>query len=270
MLTLDALRAALASPQTGLAPNAQIGLVGYSGGAIATGWAAELAPTYAPDINARLVGAAMGGVLVEPAHNLHYVSGSKIWAGVMPMALIGIARAYHVDLTPYLSSYGAQLLAKLQTASIDDVLGFYPGLTWQQLAKPEYPEPETIPVYVRVANKVIMGRDHTPTAPLLIGQGADGENEGTSGTQPGIGEGDGVMIAGDVRTLAREYCAAGVAVDYQQYDKLGHVGAAVPWLAEALPWLTARFAGTPAPQDCNSIAPGNPLTPVHVEPPAGS
>lgn len=65
MNTLDALRAALSSPATGLANVAKIGLIGYSGGAIATQWAAELAPSYAPDVNQRLVGAAMGGVFVQ-------------------------------------------------------------------------------------------------------------------------------------------------------------------------------------------------------------
>ena len=78
-------------------------MLGYSGGAIASEWAAELAPTYAPDVNGRLIGAAIGGVLVHPAHNLHYVGGTYFWAGVMPMALIGIARAFEIDFTPYLS-----------------------------------------------------------------------------------------------------------------------------------------------------------------------
>ena len=80
--TLDSLRAAIAAPATGLAATKKIGLIGYSGGAIATEWAAELAPSYAPDINSRLVGAAIGGVLVDPAHNLHYIEGSLNWAGV--------------------------------------------------------------------------------------------------------------------------------------------------------------------------------------------
>ena len=35
------------------------------------------------------------------------------------------------------------------------------------------------------------------------------------------------MIAGDVRTLARQYCSRGVAVQYIQYDNLGHVGSAL-------------------------------------------
>jgi hypothetical protein len=259
--TLDSLRAALAAPATGLAGTKKIGLIGYSGGAIATEWAAELAPTYAPDVNAKLVGAAMGGVLVDPAHNLHYVEGSLSWAGVMPMAIIGVSRAFHIDLTPYLSEYGAQLYAKLEKASIAEALAQYPGLTWAQLAKPEYPTPESIPIYVHVVNQLIMGTGGTPTAPLLIGQGALGELEGTPGNKPGIGEGDGVMIAGDVRTLAREYCERGDKVLYSQYP-LGHITAAVPWIATAVPWLEARFAGATAPQNCASIEPGNPLTPI--------
>ena len=259
--TLDGLRAALASPTTGLAATQKIGLIGYSGGAIATEWAAELAPTYAPDVNAKLVGAAMGGVLVDPAHNLHYVEGSLSWAGVMPMAIIGVSRAFHIDLTPYLSEYGKALYAKLEKASIAEALAHYPGLTWAQMAKPGYPTPESIPVYVHVVNQLIMGTGGTPTIPLQISQGALGELEGTPGNKPGIGEGDGVMIAGDVRSLAREYCERGAKVLYNQYP-LGHVTAAAPWIATAVPWLAARFAGTPATENCTSIEPGNPLTPI--------
>jgi hypothetical protein len=260
--TLDSLRAALGSPATGLAGARKIGLVGYSGGAIATEWAAELAPSYAPDVNSRLVGAAMGGVLVDPAHNLHYVEGSTVWAGVVPMALIGIARAFQVDLTPYLSEYGAQLQRKLQRASIAQVLGAYPGLTWAQQAKPQYPTPESVPAYVSVANRLIMGSRGTPAVPLFIGQGAGGELEGTPGNKPGIGRGDGVMIAGDVRALAREYCGRGVRVQYVQYEQLSHVPSALTWLPEATSWLAERFLGLAAPQDCAQIAPGNSLAPI--------
>ncbi|MBO0729883.1 MAG: hypothetical protein J2P57_11540, partial [Acidimicrobiaceae bacterium] len=208
--TLDSLRAALRSPATGLAGRARIGLIGYSGGAIATEWAAELAPSYAPGVNRLLVGAAMGGVLVDPDHNLHYVNGSQQWSGTIPMALIGVARAFHVDLTPYMSAYGRQLFKKLQKASIVQVLGAYPGLTWKKLAKPRYQQPESVPVFVHIVNQLIMGSRDTPTVPLLIAQGDNGTDQGTPGNKPGIGPGDGVMIAGDVRTLARKYCRRGV------------------------------------------------------------
>ena len=97
-----------------------------------------------------------------------------------------------------------------------------------------------------------------------MGQGADGILEGTPGNKPGIGPGDGVMIAGDVRTLARDFCSSGTAVDYTQYDLLSHVTTFPAWAPAALTWLDSRFAGTAAPNDCSQIAPGNSLAPVRV------
>ena len=259
--TLDSLRAALASPLTGLQHTTKIGIVGYSGGAIGAEWSAQMAPTYAPDINRLLVGSAMGGVLVDPDHNLYYVNGSSLWAGILPMAVIGVARSFHVDLTQYLSPYGLQLYNRLQTASIVNVLGQYPGLTLQQLLLPQDQPPESIPIYVQIVNQLIMGANGTPTVPLFIGQGGGASEEGTVGNQPGIGIGDGVMVTGDVRALASEYCQRGVRVQYNEYG-LDHVTAALVWLVQALPWLNNRFAGQPAPQDCSTIGPGNSLAPV--------
>jgi hypothetical protein len=262
MNTLDSIRAAFNSAT--IPSDAKVAMLGYSGGAIATEWAAELAPTYAPDVNEHLIGAAMGGVLVDPAHNLHYVEGTGFWAGVLGMALVGIARAFDVEaeLTQYLSPNGARVFQEMQTASIVNVLGQYPGLKWADLVSPDYPTPESLPLYVRCANKLIMGTGGTPTIPLFIGQGAGGELEGTPGDQKGIGAGDGVMIAGDVRTLARDYCAKGTKVYYEQYDVLSHIWSLPIWLANSIGWIKDRFAGLPAPENCSSIPEGNPLTPI--------
>jgi uncharacterized protein YjeT (DUF2065 family) len=260
--TLDSIKAVFNSPTVDLPNDAQVAMLGYSGGAIATEWAAELAPTYAPDVNKRMIGAAIGGVLVHPAHNLRYVGGSLIWAGVMPMALAGIARAFHIDFTPYFSDNGNKIFKRMGSASIVNVLGHYPGLTWKDLAGPAYPTPEAIPTYVEMVNKLIMGTGGTPTIPLLIGQGANGVPEGTPGDKPGIGAGDGVMIAGDVRSLALDYCAKGTTVHYEQYDDLSHVSSLLPWLPESIGWVMERFVGLPARGNCSSIAPGNPLDPL--------
>lgn len=260
--TLDSLRAAIASPATGLSGTTAIAMLGYSGGAIATEWAAQQAPTYAPDINKLLVGASMGGVLVDPAHNLNYVSGSLAWSGVMPMALIGVARAYNVSFAPYLSSYGAKVMAKLQDASIVNALGQYPGLTWQDMVKPRYANPDSVPPFVATANKLIMGENGTPTVPLLIAQGADGWLDGTNNDQAGIGPGDGVMITRDVQALAHEYCQRGVTLKYDQYDALDHIGTAVPWLLSSVSWINGRFDHRAAPDNCASVPVGNSLAPI--------
>ena len=182
----------------------------------------------------------------------------------MPMALIGIARAFEVDFTPYLSADGLKLYHDMQATSITNVLGQprYWRLKWADLVSPEYPTPESLPLFVTLANKLIMGTGGTPTIPLFIGQGANGDLEWTPGNKPGIGAGDGVMIAGDVRTLARTYCENGTAVHYEQYDLLSHTTSIGIWLLNAIAWIKDRFAGRPAPQNCSSIPPGNRLDPI--------
>lgn len=260
--TLDSIRAASRAPETGLDSGTRIGLAGYSGGAIATHWAAALAPSYAPDVDSRLVGYAEGGLLVDPAHNLKYVSGSTVWAGVAPMAVLGAARAYDIDFTPYLNSYGRQVFDKLEHGSIINALGQYPGLTWKKMVKPEYADPNSVPPFIEAVNKLNLGSAATPNAPGFIVQGNGGVLEGTFSNLPGIGTGDGVMVAGDVRALARQYCDKGnTSIKYQQYDVLSHVGAAVPWAPAALGWLNDRFAGKTPPSDCGRIPAGNSLAP---------
>ncbi|MFF0740154.1 lipase family protein [Streptomyces sp. NPDC004111] len=260
--TLDSIRAASRSPETGLNSATRFGMAGYSGGAIATHWAAVLAPDYAPDVNKRLVGYAEGGLLVKPSHNLKYIGGSSIWAGVAPMAVIGAARAYDIDFTPYLNDYGQQVFKKLKYGSIVNALGQYPGLTWKKMVKPQYSDPNSVAPFVEAVNKLNLGTAATPTVPGYIAQGNGGVFEGTLSNLPGIGRGDGVMVAGDVRSLARQYCDKGdAAVKYQQFDALSHVGAAVPWAPVALGWLNDRFAGKAAPSDCGRIPAGNSLAP---------
>ncbi|MFD9407150.1 lipase family protein [Streptomyces sp. NPDC059989] len=260
--TLDSIRAATRSAATGMNADTRFGLMGYSGGAIATNWAAALAPAYAPEVNRRLVGFAEGGLLVDPAHNLKYVDGSLVWSGVIPMAIIGVSRSYGIDLKPYLSSYGLEVYQKLEHGSIVDALGHYPGLTWKKLAKPQYADPNSVPAFVEVVNRINLGSAPTPAIPGYIAQGNGGVLEGTFSNRPGIGTGDGVMIAGDVRTLARQYCGAGNgSIKYQQFDLLSHVGVPVVWAPLAMSWLGDRFEGRSAPSDCGKIPAGNSLAP---------
>ncbi len=262
--TLDALRATFNSPAIGLSANAQVAMMGYSGGAIATEWAAELAPSYAPDVNARLIGATFGGVLVSPEHNLTYVEGAPIWGGVMPMAVIGVSRSYDIDIKKYLTARGLEVYDRIQKASIAYVLGQYGNVTWKDLVKPEYQDRTKLLDYVTAVNKVIMGTGGTPTIPLQIGQGTGGTGEGTQ-PSPLWGKGDGVMLAGDVRTLARQYCAQGVKVQHKEYGS-SHFLSIANWLPAATAWVDDRFAGKPVTDNCASIAVGNPLDPLVYAP----
>ena len=52
---------------------------------------------------------------------------------------------------------------------------------------------------------------------------------------------------------------------YREYQHLGHIEGAAPWLTETAAWLAGRFAGLAAPQDCSEIAAGNSLAPIKKE-----
>ncbi len=262
--TLDSIRAAFNAPQIGLDRDAKVAMMGYSGGAIATEWAAELAPGYAPDLKPNLIGAAFGGTLVNPEHNLTYIEGAALWGGVMPMAVVGIARSYDIDIQKYMTARGIEVYNRIQKASIAYVLGQYTKVTWKDLVKPEYQDRTKLKDYVDAANKVIMGTGGTPEIPLQIGQGTGGNWELTQ-PSPLWGKGDGVMLAGDVRTLARQYCAKGVPVQHKEWGS-SHFVTMVSWLPWASTWIDDRFAGKAAPQNCSSIAVGNPLTPLTYNP----
>ncbi|MFE7579957.1 lipase family protein [Streptomyces gardneri] len=265
--TLDSIRAATRSAETGLSTGTRFGLMGYSGGAIATNWAAAMAPAYAPDVNRQLVGFAEGGLLVAPAHNLKYVDGSLVWSGVIPMAVIGVSRSYDIDLKQYLNDYGRQVYEELEHGSIVDALGHYPGLTWKKMAKPQYADANSVPGFVDAVNRINLGSAATPTVPGFIAQGNGGVLEGTFAAPPGIGTGDAVMVAGDVRALARQYCATGNgSIAYRQFNLLSHNGVPVVWAPLAIDWLDDRFAGRAAPSDCGDIPAGNSLAPEQPVP----
>ena len=120
--TLDAIRATesyLRAPSS-----TKVGMVGYSGGAIATEWASELAPSYAPQLH--LIGAAAGGVPVDFAHNLTYINGDDDWSGVIPAVLVSLGRAFGLNIDQYLSAYGEQITSQVSGECIDVVRQLLP------------------------------------------------------------------------------------------------------------------------------------------------
>jgi len=231
-----------------------VGLAGYSGGSIATEFATELAPTYAPNLD--IVGAAEGGLPVDFAHNLSYINGSKDWSGVIPAVLVGIGRAFAIDIAKYQSAYGAQLSQTISDECINNFLGAYPGLTIQKLVGPQYQDFFAIPLFAKINNQLIMGATGTPKGPLFI---AVGNADGT---------GDGVMVAADVQALAHTYCERGVSVQFNQYKGDDHTQAAIPYEAGALQFLTERLSGVPVANGCSSIGAGSSLAPLPLASPA--
>jgi Secretory lipase len=249
--TLDALKAT--ESYLGMAADSPVGLTGYSGGSIAADWASELAPSYAPELD--LVGVAEGGIPVDYAHNLTYINGSPDWSGVLPATLVALARAFRLNLTPYLSPYGEKLAAQVQSACIGSFEGAYPGLTIQQLVKKKYSDVFSVRPLVEIINQLIMGNEPgNPTGPLFL---AVGNADGT---------GDGIMVVADVEALAHEYCGQGVPVQLAVYQGDDHQEAAVQFEPAAVTFLEERFAGVPFTSGCASVPDGDSIAPLPVPP----
>lgn len=243
---LDGIRAAETVLQ--LPSSTPVGLVGYSGGSVPTQWGAEVAPKYSPELN--IVGAAAGGLPVDLAHNLPYVSGSSNWSGVIPALVVAYQRTYNLDVDDFLSPRGADLVAQVSSQCIADFASDYPGLTDADMVRAPYTSLLDVPVVVTAINDNIMGSTGTPRGPLFL---AVGQKDAI---------GDTVMVTRDVEGLAHEYCQRGVNVTFSRYAGLAHGEAFAPFEAESLQFLTERFAGLPTRSNCASIPVGNDLSPT--------
>jgi hypothetical protein len=236
--TLDALRAT--ETALGIGADTKVGLSGYSGGAVAADWAAELAPSYAPHVN--LVGVAMGGIPVDYANLFRYANGTKVYSAAIPGMLLGLARAYGIELHRYLSPYGHKMVDAERHVCIGSAFGDYPGLTYQKMLKPKYRDLFRVKPFARIFRQQQMGTvsGHPHTAVMMGIGNVDGY-------------GDGVMSARDVVALGQEYCRQGVPVDYHQYGGAGHETAGAYFEPQTVPFLQARFAGANFKGNCGSI-----------------
>lgn len=241
--TLDGIRAA--ETYLKYSPSSTpVEMLGYSGGATASEWAAELAAKYAPELD--VVATAAGGVLADVKQTLQYIDGGGSgWADVLPVFEFAAERGFNINISPYLSPLGEQVMAADQNAYIGDLVTNFNYM--QQLLKPQYANFTQVPAFARVLAALNMGAGK-PNAPIFLGNG--------EGIHANGYDGDGVMVTTAVTALAEKYCNEGVPVEYQEYPGLSHVEAAGPFLAYAIPYLLARFQGGPAVSNCAAIETG--------------
>ncbi|MGF1430507.1 lipase family protein [Kitasatospora sp. LaBMicrA B282] len=117
---LDGIRAVKSFGADGIGAGNRYALSGYSGGANAAAWAAELQPSYAPDVP--LAGAAIGGTPADPVAVGRHLDGTAA-AGLEFAAAYGIATEWPTEsgidglLTPAgradFDSLGGQCLTTL-------------------------------------------------------------------------------------------------------------------------------------------------------------
>ena len=131
--TLDAIRAAekwLGVPET----STPVGMVGYSGGSIATEFASELAHTYAPTLD--IVGVAEGGIPVDLFHNIAYVDNpGSSWTWVIGALMVGLVRGFDIhDIDKFLTPQGIAVVKADQTQCV----GHFTDLTIKQMFRPQF------------------------------------------------------------------------------------------------------------------------------------
>jgi triacylglycerol lipase len=88
---LDAVRTSRQIPGGGLKADGKVGIAGYSEGGAASLWGAQLAASYAPELN--VAGAAAGGVPGDLKLTAKQLNGS-LFAGFLADALVGLNAAY--------------------------------------------------------------------------------------------------------------------------------------------------------------------------------
>jgi hypothetical protein len=179
---------------------------------------------------------------------LAYINGSPSWSGVIPALALGLVRAYGLNPWKYFNPIGLAVLSQVAKGCITP--SAYPGIRLQDLLKPQYRNWQQDRDLAWMFNDAIMGAAGTPKGPLLM---AIGKSDGG---------GDGVVPEGDVTALAHSYCRQGVSVQLHAYAGHDHVASLGLFQLDAARFMQQRFAGVMPANECASIGPGSPLTPL--------
>jgi pimeloyl-ACP methyl ester carboxylesterase len=241
---LDSMRAVKNFSKTlGLtAANPAIVGVGYSGGAIATGWAAGLQPKYAPELNIK--GWAAGGVPANLTSVVGLIDGT-VFAGFLPAAIQGLTEpsAYKTQLQPVIDQYatanGKAALAYAKTHCAVDDLGKF---SFQRVQSPTF---QTLgdrllyePRVASVLGQCTMGVNATerPTAPIFVYHSKPDE----------------IIPYADTASLVKRWCAQGSSVKFLTYANGGHISGEIYGAFDAAAYVNQAFAGTAATEGCTS------------------
>ncbi|WP_378734404.1 lipase family protein [Nocardia brasiliensis] len=226
---LDSIRAAVQTPELGLQPDSPTVVTGYSGGAIASGWAAQLAPRYAPEVN--LVGAAFGGVPADFEMLLHTMNGRDAASGVFLAATLGLAREYP-EMLDLMNDNGWRLarVSKDFCMAAEEFVGIVAPIPVQALT--DVAAPTELPFIREILAQNRLGA-LPPTVPVFMYHGL---NEFW------------VPLAG-AENLYADWCRGGTQVDFQVY--LGeHFIVSTSGIPGTNAWIDDRFAGKPVTPGC--------------------
>jgi pimeloyl-ACP methyl ester carboxylesterase len=237
---------------------------GYSGGGIATGWAASLQPKYAPEIPIK--GWATGGTPANLTGTAVFIDGT-LFAGFLPQALAGLSAptAYGAELNPVLdrivTPYGQLVIDTAeQICGVQNIGTFafqeIQSTKVQDLGRQVLYEP----TIASVLNRNIMGQraDETPKAPVYMFHAPQDE----------------IIPYKNATTLRDEWCGYGASVQFVTVQNGGHATTEILGFPGAFNFVKAAFAGTVASgcssktildDTLNPIALGASLEPILVD-----
>lgn len=231
---LDVVRAAWEVPGAGISSGAPVIVWGYSQGGQAAGWAAELQPSYAP--NVKMVGLAAGGV---PA-NLQAVGefdDASVGTAFGLDGLIGLSSAYpeEFSLASLSNAAGLEAASKLLNECAIQSLAEFRDVNDDEytLGHKTFEELEVEhPAIQKVIDEQQLGTKPVPV-PVYHYHGLEDEF---------------VPVQQDVE-LHNAWCALGVSDDFQLYPG-DHLLTDPTAIGNVMKWIEERLAGKKAPSTC--------------------
>ncbi|KZM69848.1 hypothetical protein AWN90_04360 [Nocardia terpenica] len=235
---LDGIRASEQFTPLGLnGKDTPVGLWGYSGGGMATGWAAEVQPTYAPELNIK--GMALGAPVPDMRALLPLVGTGE--SGLVGIGISSLAAAYpkfRDALDSHLTPQGLRVMERIRSRCL--VLNVVAELfdNYQQYLTIPVKEFMELPDVKETFDDATLGRNNPRvTAPLYVYQAAL----------------DTAVPMESTDTMVHNYCAGGAPVQYVRDHLSEHMLLAVWGQPSALNWLDNRFTeGAPTPVGCTT------------------
>lgn len=223
---LDGIRAVKSLPALGVSES-KVGLWGYSGGGLASGWAAELQPTYAPEL--KLAGVAAGGMPPDFRAAAEVMDGS-LFSGLALGAIVGIMREYP-ELEVLLNDAGRQLQHEIGDMCAGDLASKYALKHIKDYTHSADPLNE--PIAKQVLDQNTMGSDN-PSAPVYLFHSFLDE----------------LIPYSTAQKINKQWCAQGTKVTFYTDYLSEHSSLAVTGAPSAVGYLSARFNGITVPSTC--------------------
>jgi alpha-beta hydrolase superfamily lysophospholipase len=229
---LDGIRAVLSSDRIGLSAgasaNAPIGLWGYSGGGLASAWAAEMCGEYAPELD--IVGAVLGSPVGDLGNTFRRLNG-KLFAGLPAMVVAALVHVYpDLDrvIKEHASDEGRALLDSLEKMTTVEAVFRMAGKNMGDYLDEPLEDILSTPEVSHVFEAIKLGAV-VPTPPVLIVQAVH----------------DYLIDVKDIDELADAYSAGGARVTYHRDAFNEHMVLHPLSAPMTLRWLTDRFARRP-------------------------